>query len=229
MNLDKIVNPGSGRDGHVYCRIQYDGTRLSISGVVGPKPNGDARGACGQIVDQLADDVATFATGWDAAALARFAETWRRWHLNDARPGCEHQRDGYGADVLDVVSYKLTTDAYHVRSAALAKAARAAALDKPAGLTDVEVALILLDDWFRPRFTPPDADSPLSGCYEVEKRERKTAGWVTPAEHPAGVLTKPCAVCGYKYGTRWLLEAVPDAVVAYLAELPESRLTPAWV
>lgn len=33
---------------------------------------------------------------------------------------------------------------------------------------------------------------------------------------------------GYKYGTAWLREDVPDEVIQWLAALPVSRVTPAW-
>lgn len=41
-------------------------------------------------------------------------------------------------------------------------------------------------------------------------------GWVRPDEHPDGLLTKPCPVCGYLYGSAWVYEALPDDVVAFL-------------
>lgn len=34
---------------------------------------------------------------------------------------------------------------------------------------------------------------------------------------------------GYRYGTKWLFEKVPDEVIAWLEGLPVSDLTPAWV
>ena len=53
--------------------------------------------------------------------------------------------------------------------------------------------------------------------------------WIYPTEHPEGLLTKPCPICGYKYGTAWLKEEVPAQVLATLAELPDTDITPAWV
>lgn len=41
-------------------------------------------------------------------------------------------------------------------------------------------------------------------------------GWVRPAEHPSGLLGKPCPVCGYEYGTEWKTEELPDAVIEYI-------------
>lgn len=42
-------------------------------------------------------------------------------------------------------------------------------------------------------------------------------------------VKKPCPICGYKYGTAWLKEDLPDWVVSYLEALPESELKPAWI
>lgn len=51
---------------------------------------------------------------------------------------------------------------------------------------------------------------------------------IRPEEHPAGLLCKPCAVCGYKYGSAWLSEDVPADVLEFLRALPGSKLVPAW-
>ena len=59
------------------------------------------------------------------------------------------------------------------------------------------------------------------------KTER--AGWVYPAGHPEGLLCKPCPVCGYKYGSAWTKRDVPEGVLRFLCELPETKNTPAWV
>lgn len=50
--------------------------------------------------------------------------------------------------------------------------------------------------------------------------------WVTPAQHPDGLLTRPCPECGYPYGSAWLSEPLPAEVEAFvrdLARLPVSR------
>lgn len=49
--------------------------------------------------------------------------------------------------------------------------------------------------------------------------ETKTAGWLRPSEHPAGLLTKPCPVCGYEYGSESRKEPLPAEVVAELLRI----------
>lgn len=149
MNIDKVINPGFGEYGYVYCHIKYDDStgQLSITGVEGPKHNGDCRGGCGQIYDNLNTSVARFSEGWDKEKLEYFVTVWKRWHLNDMRAGCEHQ-----------------------------------------------------------------------GSMGWDKK---------PIDE--GLLSRPCPICGYKYGSAWLFEAVPNEIIIYLNNLPESKLKPAWV
>jgi hypothetical protein len=98
MNIAKTVYLGDvpryDRDGAtmaVFCRVKYDGKRLSITGVEGPRKDGDAWGSCGQITLDP-DAFVSFGDGWNADKVAEFAATWERWHLNDMRAGCAHQR-----------------------------------------------------------------------------------------------------------------------------------------
>lgn len=73
--------------------------------------------------------------------------------------------------------------------------------------------------------------------YEPQKRydwnngatEESMLGWLRPDEHPDGILCKPCPVCGYKYGTSWLKEDVPEDVLQFLYNLPDTTREPAWV
>lgn len=227
-DLIKVVHVGSGDYGRVFCKIQITDGKLSISGVEGPRADGNCRGSCGQILDHLT--VSKFAPGWDAEKLEHFRALWDRWHLNDMRAGCEHQRASWDTSrEIEVVTYKLTTAAIRLREETIAAAAKAALAGTPFEPTAQARALAQLDAWYMPRSVPPDADSPLAGCYEVEKRETKTIGWVKPSEHPDGVLCKPCPTCGYKYGSAWLREELPEDVAVYFASLPETTVQPAWV
>lgn len=210
-------------DGPAWVFVDWDTGRLSVSSVVGPRASGDARGGCGQSMP---------CAEWKARPgvdLERLAALWKRWHLNDMRPGCEHQRAGQAEELLEVVTYKLTADARKLRRDAEARAVEAAARGEVAELSATERALLACK-WYADVPQPPDADSPLSGCYEVAKRETKRAGWVRTDEHPRGMLCRPCPECGYRYGTAWLVEEVPEAVLEELAALPDSEgeLTPAW-
>lgn len=223
----RMLRPGVTRDGSLYVRVEWDGERLSLSGVEGPKRNGDARGSCGQCEDALSRLV-SYAPEWTPERAEALRATWERWHLNDMRAGCEHQRAAWDpSESIEVVSYRLTSEAHKLRREALEEAESAAREGRVAELTPTGRALLRVD-WYKALHAPPDADSPLAGCYEVDKRETKRAGWVYPTEHPKGLLTKPCGVCGYKYGSEWKREEVPDDVLAFLVSLPESDIPCPW-
>jgi hypothetical protein len=135
----KLAKPRADK---VFLTIEWTGKRLSITGVVGPKANGDCYGSCGQCRDAL-KEITRFDDGWwMKEGVARLAETWDRWHLNDMRAGCEHQRE---------------------------------------------------------------------------------MGW-TYDEHPS----EPCPTCGYKFGTAWRREDVPEDVLQWLHDLPETTYSYPW-
>lgn len=213
----------------VYVKITFDDKRrrLSITGVEGPRSNGDAWGSCGSGIKLTTEHGVS--GDWTEEMVTKFSEIWERWHLNDMRAGCKHQRaEGWGKGDLDVVSYKLTANGVRVRQDAIERAGVAAARGEAPKLSAVERALIVDEEWFKPKYHAAPANEALAALYE-EKHETRTAGSVYPHEHPSGVLAKPCPTCGYKYGTLWCFEEVPQDVLAWLKALPETDGKPAWV
>jgi hypothetical protein len=184
--IDKVVRLGTIEGHGVFCHIQFGpdklnpgkpGPVLSITGVVGPKRNGNAWGGCGQIHDSLNGLVP--GEGWTPELITRFLKTWKAWHMNGMRAACAHQRaEGWDLRPIDRTKPTNTYGRHFVGQKH--------------------------DSW-------------------------NMLGWVRPDEHREGLLGKPCEVCGYKYGTSWLFESVPDEVVSFLESLPVSTITPAWV
>ena len=69
---------------------------LTISGVEGPKRNGNCHGSCGQIIMGWQDDPARWTTkgaNFNDEQLAEFMAIWDRWHLNHMRAGSQAQMD----------------------------------------------------------------------------------------------------------------------------------------
>lgn len=99
MNKTVCIGHQSGI-GFTFCKIKFESGKLSITGVEGPKSNGDCRGSCGQIVmsdwnfDSLAD-------GWTPELVAKFREVWNGWHLNDLTAGSPAQAAWIKANKLD--------------------------------------------------------------------------------------------------------------------------------
>lgn len=89
--MDKTIRIGTGPYGSTFCRIEFNDGKLSITGVEGPKRNGNARGSCGQII--MGEwEFTSYAPGWNPELVARFREVWNRWHRNDMRAGSPAQR-----------------------------------------------------------------------------------------------------------------------------------------
>jgi len=82
-------------------------------------------------------------TGWSQTLIRTFWDIWKRWHLNDMRAECEHQR--------------------------------------------------------------------IRG-----------ESWET---HPLAI----CPDCGYALGSAWLTEIVPDNILKFLLNLPETDENPEWI
>ena len=124
---------------------------------------------------QCVDTVAAFFPNDKKAR--RMVEIWRRWHMNDMRAGCEHQR---------------------------------------------------AEGWDK---RPIDPNRPPSTYITLKRGEcgllRDYSGWnmlawATLQDHPNGLLSEPCAKCGYKYGTSWLCEELPADVVAEIESWSET-------
>jgi hypothetical protein len=222
----KVVQPGSTDEGRVFVIIEYRTANgkncLRITGVTGPLASGNAKGSCGQNVDDLANVIkrGVFMDGWNAASVAKLAEVWERWHLNDMRAGCEHQRaDWNPSEALEIVTYRLTSDAMDEQRT-IERIVKNSIMESGTITLTAEQRAV----WTLPFETiqAPDADGVGSGRYKVQKRETKTAGRVYPKEHPSGLLCKPCEVCGYNYGSAWLHEEVPEDVLTWLQSLPNS-------
>lgn len=85
--MDKIVHIGLTNDcGNLFCRIKINNGKLSITGVEGPKRNGDAMGSCGQIIMHQWG-IKQFSDGWTINLMNQLRDIWDKWHLNDMRAG----------------------------------------------------------------------------------------------------------------------------------------------
>ncbi len=257
----KVVRPGTvptyvGRRTSVFCKIELteDG-RLSISGVEGPTASGDCIGGAGQIGMHYAhrnpanDDRRsssltrpedfTFAPGWDAERWLDFLDVWKRWHLNDMSPACEHQRAlGWveaAREEVTLYHWRLSRDLRDTVAAAKVAATAQLMAGETVTLPPAVLAVAALPlNVTTGSDVPPSSDYAANGpAYEGDMYNRpsevKTRGWVRPDEHPGGLLTAPCPGCGYAYGSEWRREEVPAGVVDFLLGLPDADRAPAWV
>lgn len=246
----KVINPCSMKVGErfyrpVFCEINIEEGKLSITGVVGPHRGGNCYGGCGQIDMEFKhrhekdDDKRTyhlvapeelrFNAGWNREKWYDFLDIWKKWHLNDMQAGCEHQRVNWETDKeLTLTDYTGTTRFHEARSKAEDGEMTPAEYAEFAQVA-LKVGAVTTSSR-RPKYETSEMKELLeAGWIKAGKSETKAANWVYPYQHPEGVLTKPCEVCGYKFGTKWLKEELPTDVVEFLEALPETRVTPAWV
>lgn len=146
----------NGRNASLYYTIKWDGKRLSITGVEGPRYNGDCSGSCGTIHDSILrlDSYTEFFSP-ESGNRQKFYDIARRWHLNNMRAGTPLQEsclreNGFTGDYESVCNF-------------------------------LQSRGLLVDN-------------------------------------------------GYHYGTKWLHEDVPQDVLKWLYDLPESidELPPCW-
>lgn len=186
-----------------------------------------------QCVDEIRNG--TPATGWNNEMLRKFCDCWDLWHLNDMRPYCQHQKalgwDKLACKNVTLYHYSLTHEYFMKQRELKNRTNNKLGAEGHATLTEEEKELwnlpIKKTSWKPlddPRYEPRKKADWYSGA-----TEEKTLGWLFPDEHPEGILTKPCPVCGYKYGTTWKTEQVPENVLQFLYNLPDSTRDPAWV
>lgn len=244
MNISKIVRLGTAPAGYpakpysIFCKIEYKNGKLSINGVHGPTRDGNAHGSCGQINMSLsASDIAP-APDWTTESLTKFFEVWKRWHLNDMQAACEHQRAlgwlNLAGTEVTLYHFQLNAETTKAQSAAKDAALAALVTGETFTPTPLQVQLANLPYWI----TQPteallgvrqDYYEPRQSSYGPGFMETKSLGWLTQKEHPDGILSRPCPVCNYKYGSAWLKEEVPADIVEWLASLPNTDIKPAWV
>lgn len=98
MTRKKLLCLGQGRDGKVFIEASLKGEdvedwRLSLSGIIGPKHDGDAIGGCGQIQDHLldGDTIEEYFEPWCEESVLILKSVWDEYHLNDMTAGSPRQ------------------------------------------------------------------------------------------------------------------------------------------
>lgn len=231
--IDKVVRIGTSGYGTIFCKIKYSNGKLSISGVEGPTANGSCKGGCGQITDTLSH-IKIYYDGWTAKTVKQFQTYWNEYHLNDMRPYSPEMKAAGWLELAKSVRYKWEfCDHGNERGAAYGAALAAARSGQPFAPTPEQVEALN-----RPmsyiEFTSNDTQPTAREGYELFstklRSERKTLGWITPEEHPDGLLGRKLnPEDEFGYGSKWWTEPVPEHVLVFLASLPSSTVRPAWV
>lgn len=134
----------------------------------------------------------------DEGTIRRLAGYWRRWHLNGMRAGCEHQRaEGWA-----------TCKGHYLPGGIYLPELRKGR--KLPGIT--------LDD----RDNGVYVDAVITASYvncAGEPESQRIGEFTHNVRCSVDRLSKPCPICGYKYGNAWLYEALPQEVVEFFEGL----------
>jgi len=154
----------------------------------------------------------------DDPRVARIAELWERWHLNDLVPGCSHQPEVWTCTNLR---------SQHDEGIGVLRDRMAVLRELPAAeenvanieqtTRDLKKALML---WGKAHEAPVENGWSIIraefGKYPYPERgdECYVCGrnrWEEPSDY--------CPETGYRFGTRWLIRLVPEEVICELKEL----------
>lgn len=87
--FENVVLAGLVDNSHAFTTIRFDGSRLSVTSVIGATPNGNATRPAAFRVS--ADECAPCAGSLTARQVAQLQAVGDRWHLNDLRLGSPEQ------------------------------------------------------------------------------------------------------------------------------------------
>lgn len=242
--ITKIINPckcevytrtGEKKFKNTYVKIEYKNSNLRIRGFIAPLLNGNCLGSCGQCVDEIREG--TPADGWTAEMLEKLCNVWDEWHLNDMRPYCQHMKElgwtKHISDKIKIETWTLTNDAIKMKENAKNRALdclRNGQVFRPTKDETVYANMEYSIKVYNNEDISYKYGKLYRDAYELKKRdclghqntEYKIRGQVSYADCDLGFLERPCPICGYKYGTAWLKEDVPEDVIAWFDSLPEA-------
>jgi hypothetical protein len=227
------VRPGVSPWVQVDVELKGDG-ELSICGSVGSVPGQGGEGmrcedgvfrrmgGCGQVVGDI------------ERAFPEIAH-WLPYHLNHMRAECEHQRALGWPEKARVKAtrflWNLTDRVLSAQNELKRKIEADLRRDGRVELSPTDLRLYRLE-WERYTWTPvsPGPDYKERSESLGSRAKVETLGWLRPAEHPEGLLTRACPTCGYKYGNAWQKQEIPAEILTeievFLAtgELPQRQV-----
>jgi hypothetical protein len=155
---------------------------------------------------------------------------WELYHLNDMHPECEHQAaQGWrekAAEKITLYHWRLTHEA--IKAQDTAKKAAMEALKAGETFTPSKEQSFMVSLSYSITTHAPTLPEGMASLYEPKKSlyagdgghtETKALGWLREDEHPEGILSKACPVCGYKYGHSWVYFPIPADDEAIILKL----------
>lgn len=233
-NFTKIYRIGTLRiDKNTTCSVfikaEYKNKELSFMGVEGPIRNGNCIGDCGQINKSYDKTNMIPAKGWTYESIQRLMKIWNNYHLNDMHAECEHQRMNWNLnEEIEIITFTWTTKFYNLMKKASSAEMTTSEYEEYKQIA--KKVFSITTDLNGPLYITPDAENLLKNeMVQIKKKEIKQALWIPYKQHPQGLLSKPCEVCGYKYGTTWKHVDVPEEILQELIDFPDTDTQPIWI
>jgi hypothetical protein len=207
---------------YIEIEVTLEGGRLSICGDV----RRETAGQCQDFIREAMEGGKIDYSGeWDGEKLKKLLDTWDAWHLNDMHPECEHQAvDGtleQARQEVTIYGYKLSDEASKQKRDIEERTQKELLETRSTGITEEEQTILKLEHFTKSLDATPAKFYVAYGkedSYFGNKTERR--GWMNFSEYPeVGLLGKPCATCGYKYGTAWKTVELPKEALEYIASL----------
>lgn len=218
FDFGKIDFEGKGKTNLVTVEMEYkdkgDGKKaLSICGNIWNRRKTDI--VCGgQCLDTIAEYISD-------PVFAEIYRLWKLYHSNDMHAECEHQHalgwDDLAKEEVTLYHWTLTSDVLkqqrEIEKLALntLKSCESFTPTKEQSyIYSLSYSITTEDDkmtaeqqkFYQPRKALHAGDT--------GHEERKKIGWLKEKEHSKGILSKPCPVCGYKYGSSWVYFPIPE-------------------
>lgn len=168
---------------------------------------------------QCLDDMRPYLKG--NMLFLKIFKLWEKYHLNDMRPYCEHQKalgwDRLASETIKIYKYKMTSEAIQEQNRAEREAMEAIKKGETYQASPKDLKFLNLRYTIETERETLGED--LAQFYKLAEIEEKAKGWTEQKEHSAGILCKPCPVCGYKYGTAWKYEEIDPKDIKTIYEL----------
>ena len=185
---------------------------------------------CGEIWNARHTDI--YCGGQNLDTIARYVKSpvfkelfrfWELYHLNGMHPECVHQAAFGWRDIakrkVPLYTFTLTREARDAQQDLKRRIMQAAKVGESWTTSPQEQQLLSLS--YSLTYHAEALPEALASFYKLDKTESKALGWLRENEHPEGILSRPCPVCGYKYGSAWNFFPIPEQDLARIKELIE--------
>lgn len=199
---------------------------LSISGNIWNKRKTDI--VCG---GQCLDTIAVYISD---PVFTEIHRLWKLYHLNDMHPECEHQHAlGWRELAKEEVTlyhwtlkHDILMEQKEIKELAL-NALKSCETFTP---TEEQARICSLSHSITTEGNNLDTEQrefyePRQALYagDTEHEETKRLGWLSEKKHSKGILSKPCPVCGHRYGSAWVYYPIPPEDEKIILNLLEEQ------